>query len=96
MPRNALVRCWLTALLASAVITTVAYVLVSPEFQFQVQIPLLWLLWPGVWLYIQANGSLVFGGGFGTYGNAAIIIVGSAVGWSVPLAILFWRLKRNG
>lgn len=93
--RKALVRCGVGALLLGLAVSTIAYVLVSPEFGHGNESALAWLLWPGVWLYIQLNGSLVFGGGFGTCGNAAIFIVGSGIAWSVPFAGALWCLTKK-
>ena len=45
-----------------------------------------WLLWPGVWLYVLVNGSLLFEGGFGDFGNFLVVALGSALFWSLLAA----------
>ncbi len=52
-------------------------------------------LFPGVVLYAGLNGSLLFGSGFGAWGNGLIIVGGSAVFWGVLLAAFRWWLRRK-
>lgn len=89
---------WILALLVGIAVSALAYLLASPGFGNHPRSAFAWCLWPGVALYAWLNGSLLFGGGFGGIGNAAIIILGSAATWSVPLTILlqgFLRFRRN-
>lgn len=53
-------------------------------------------LFPGLALYVALNGSLLFGSGFGGWGNGLIIVGGSAVFWGVLLAAIRWRMRRKG
>ena len=52
-------------------------------------------LFPGVVLYAGLNGSLLFGSGFGAWGNGLIIVGGSSVFWGVLLAAFRWWLRRK-
>jgi hypothetical protein len=54
------------------------------EYRELIALPLL----PGVYLYATANGSLLFGSGFGTFGNFAIIVIGASIAWASLIAIL--------
>ncbi|PZV00977.1 MAG: hypothetical protein DCF23_13755 [Cyanobium sp.] len=40
------------------------------------------ILLPGVAMYSALNGSLLFGAGFGPFGNGLIIVIGSAAAWT--------------
>ena len=53
-----------------------------------------YVLWPGVGLYTLLNGSLLFGGGFGALGNFLLVSLGSAVAWSLLIAVLFGAWVR--
>ena len=56
-------------------------------------------LYPGTVLYVLLNGSLLFGGGFGKFGDFLVIGMSSALTWS--LVILFavrvipWLFQRR-
>ena len=49
---------------------------------------LTWFLWPGVRLYTILNASLLFGGGFGQIGDFLLIAAGSALAWSLLIALI--------
>jgi hypothetical protein len=88
MSITTILQSWIIAFPISIVVAALAYSLASsgqgiPSHSFSA-----WLLWPGVALYTAINGSLLFGGGFGTYGNAALIILSSAAAGSVSLVAI--------
>ena len=53
-----------------------------------------WFLWPGVGLYTMFNGSLLFGGGFGQIGNFLLVAAGSALVWSLLIALIIVVVAR--
>lgn len=71
---------WLLAFCVLSAFASVAYALTPSVLSF--------VLWPGVGLYTLLNGSLLFGGGFGTIGNYLVIALGSAVAWASLLVLV--------
>jgi hypothetical protein len=64
---------------------------VSPlEYRELVTSPLL----PGVALYSAANGSLLFGSGFGNLGNVMLIVCGSTLTWVSLFAAFRYGFRR--
>lgn len=79
-------KLFLLALALASCVCSLSYALahVSPvEFRDFVAWPLL----PGVALYAVANGSLVFGSGFGQVGSFVLIVFGSALAWASLFAV---------
>lgn len=55
---------------------------------------LAWPLLPGLALYSAANGSLLFGSGFGNLGNFVLIVSGSALTWASLFAVFSHGARR--
>lgn len=53
-----------------------------------------WPLLPGVALYSIANGSFLFGSGFGNMGDLVLIVTGSALGWASLFAVFRHGVRR--
>jgi hypothetical protein len=64
-----------------------------------IESPFSWVFLPGIGLYVLLNGTLLFGGGFGKFGDFLVIGVGSAFAWSIPAAAFFaavaWMARRR-
>ena len=95
MPKNQLFRGWAVVALSCAVVTSVVYALVSQARGGTLEDSIVWLLAPGIALYVELNGSLLFGGGFGDLGNYLVIALGSALAWSLPVLVLIRVLSTS-
>jgi hypothetical protein len=57
--------------------------------------PFAWLLWPGVFLWVQLNGGgFLFAPGFGDVGDFAVMALGSALAWSIPIPFVAKLVSR--
>ncbi|MGH8703161.1 MAG: hypothetical protein ACREVR_18570 [Burkholderiales bacterium] len=88
MPQNQLFRNWAVVGLSCAIVSSVVYALVLQPRGGALENSMAWLLFPGIALYAQLNGSLLFGGGFGSLGDYLVIALGSALAWSAPIVVL--------
>lgn len=83
----------LSAFAVALCICSLSYALADlapPEVRGIVAAPLL----PGVALYAAANGSLLFGSGFGRLGNFMLIAAGAALAWTCLFAVLRHGARR--
>jgi hypothetical protein len=71
---------------ACALLASFAYALMPLEGPIGVLLS--YLLLPGVAMYANLNGSLLFGAGLGDFGNFLVIALGSAAVWAVPVVAL--------
>jgi len=85
---------FLTALIAFAVVLSLGYAIGVGKADQGGNAWMTWFYLPGVALYILFNGSLIFGGGFGTTGDFVIIALGSAVCWACVCALIYWVRTR--
>ena len=76
---------WVVGVVCCTIIAALVYAMMPPEQGSFFQQSISWFLLPGVALYVQLNGSLLFGGGFGNIGDFLIIAMGSALAWSIPV-----------
>ncbi len=88
MSYRIILQTWTIAFLIGCAIGALAYLLATAESGSSAHSSLSWFLWPGVALYVALNGSLLFGAGVGAYGDAGVIILGSATAWSTLLAVV--------
>lgn len=93
---------WVVGVLCCTLSAALVYTMMPPERGSFFQQVISWFLLPGVALYVQLNGSLLFGGGFGKIGNFIIIAMGSALTWSIPIPFvvrgiswLWFRYRRH-
>lgn len=82
-------------------VAALVYAMMPPERDNIFQQAMAWFLWPGLALWVQMNGSLLFGGGFGSTGNFLIVAMGSALAWSIPIPFVvrgiswLWRRQQR-
>jgi hypothetical protein len=92
--RRALIRVWVISLIASAVVAAIVYAVIAPWVGSPLQRGVGWFLWPGIALWVQLNGSLLFGAGYGAIGDFLVIVLASALAWSIPIAFVVWGVSR--
>ncbi len=90
---NPLPRLFISVFAASVLCTSAVYAAMPMESQ--IGRLLSWVLLPGIALYTLLNNSLIFGSGFGRFGNFAIIVLGAATTWSVLASSLLALLVRR-
>ena len=69
-----------------ALVASVVYALMPLEGPIGVLLS--YVLLPGVAMYANLNGSLLFGAGLGDFGNFFVIALGSAAVWAVLVVAL--------
>lgn len=92
--RRALIRVWTISLVASTVVAAIVYAVIAPWAGSPLQRGVVWILWPGIALWVQLNGSLLFGAGYGAIGDFLVIVLTSALAWSIPIALVAWGVSR--
>ena len=86
-------RPFLLALAVAWCICSLSYVL-SHLAPVELREFVAWPLLPGVALYSVANGSFLFGSGFGNMGNFLLIVTGAALAWASLFAVFRQGARR--
>jgi hypothetical protein len=87
---------WVFDLVCCTIIATLIYAMMPAEQGSFFQQNISWFLIPGIALYVQLNGSFLFGWGSGNIGDFLIIVMSSAVAWSFPIFLLSEEFRGCG
>jgi hypothetical protein len=92
MPTRSFMATWVLSFAGCFSLAVISYGLAQSGSPLRIYFS--YVLLPGVGLYTLLNGSLLFGSGFGAVGNFLIVGLGSAVVWSLAVAVLVGKWVR--
>jgi hypothetical protein len=97
---RSVLRAWIVAAVSCALVAALIYGMLPMDGAIGFKHGLEYFLFPGVAAYTLLNGSLLFGGGFWDIGNFLIIVLGSALAWSLVIVlmgqVLLWIRHHRG
>ena len=99
MYNKSILHAWVIGVICCTIIAALVYAMMPPEEGNFFQRSVSYFLWPGFALWVQLNGSLLFGVGFGKIGDFFVIALGSALAWSIQIFFvvrgIVWLRHRN-
>ena len=83
---------WIIGVVCCVIISTIVYAMMPAKPGNSFQLAISGFLLPGFFLWVQMNGSLLFGSGFGKVGDFLIIALGSALAWSAFIPFITYGI----
>jgi len=88
-------RTWLIGFGCCAIVASILYFSPFSDSPFYESWGISWFMWPGFFLWVQLNGGgFLFASGFGFAADFALIALGSALAWSIPIALVAKAVSR--